>query len=92
MPENVYLAMPIFCHTAVLYYAKLPLFYGRKFLLYHCYSSLKFLSELFFLHEIIPIYMKGSCMPEHTVSTNSVTVIFKAKPIAAANIIKTACT
>ena len=43
MPENVYLATPIFCHTAVLYYAKLPLFHGRKILLYHCYLSLKFL-------------------------------------------------
>ena len=36
-------------------------------------------------------------MPEYawsiyTVSTNSVTVTFKAKPIAAANTIKTACT
>ena len=33
--SNVYLATPIFCHTAVLYYAKLPLFHGRNFLLYH---------------------------------------------------------
>ena len=29
---------------------------------------------------------------EHTVPTNSVTVTFKAKPISAANIIKTVCT
>ena len=52
--------------------------------------------KLFFLHEIIPILYEGVmhariCL-EHTVSTNSVTVTFKAKPIAAANIIKTACT
>ena len=66
---------------------------GRKFLLYHCYSSLKFLSELFFLHEIIyeGVMHTRICL-ERTVSTDSVTVTFKAKPIAAADIIKTACT
>ena len=84
MPDNAYLATPIFCHTAVLYYAKLPLFHGRNFLL-----ILLLILEIFnlncfsYMTNIYEDIMHARICLEHTVSTNSVTVTFKAKPIAA---------
>ena len=93
MPDNVYLATPIFCHAAILYYAKLPLFHGRNF----CFTIkiLLLILEIFnlncfsYMTNIYEGIMHARICLEHTVSTNSVMDTFKAKPIAAANIIKT---
>ena len=93
MPDNVYLATPIF--FATLQYCIMPNyhFHGRNF----CFTIKILLPilEIFnlncfsYMTNIYEGVMHARICLEHTVSTNSVTDTFKAKPIAAANIIKT---
>ena len=95
MPDNVYLATPIF---ATLQYCIMPNYHYFMVEIF-CFTIkiLLLILEIFnlncfsYMTNIYEGIMHARICLEHTVSTNSVTVTFKAKPIAAANIIKTAC-